>query len=136
MPIRFINAANSDFERFDFEKILTHFTPLISSCIPLKQQNNSWFSCVFRGYRKRPVTWTKLSGWNFTGSYSEEFNSTSLSTIRYGLPETSLIVPNSSHFARNYFWDFMNEFLQGLFLWLKIPIDCYTAECHKVVAFL
>ena len=45
---------------------------LISSCIPWKHQNNSWFSGVFRGYRKRSVAWNKLSGWDFTGCYSEE----------------------------------------------------------------
>ena len=30
---------------------------------PLKISENLWFSYVFRGYRKRPVTWNRLVGY-------------------------------------------------------------------------
>ena len=37
-------------------KELNHFISLLSFYTPWKHKKNFWFSCVFSGYRKRPIT--------------------------------------------------------------------------------
>ena len=43
-------------------RCLTRFMPLVSFDTTLKTSENQRFSDVFRGYRRRPVTWNRLTG--------------------------------------------------------------------------
>ena len=55
-----------------FSRVL--FNPVYATTVfldPLKASENIWFSDVFRGYRKRPVTWNGLirMGYVFTDAF-------------------------------------------------------------------
>ena len=52
--IQYFHNGNIDLNPF-------HATGLF--LYPLKISENLWFSYVFRGYRKRPVTWNRLVGY-------------------------------------------------------------------------
>ena len=63
---------------------------------PLKTSENQRFSDVFRGYRKRPVEWSRVKGDFESQRYSfdlsrEEKNEHS---NRYGIPEASFTCKN------------------------------------------
>ena len=67
-PYYYYNRGNS---RSESHGKLIHFMPLV--CYPLKTSENYWFSDVFRGYRKRPLAWNRLTFKLFVGIYRRPY---------------------------------------------------------------